>query len=344
MLKNKRKIISILILVASIFMGIGYASVNSILLNINGNATAKELSGVYITNVSYKNNVGADLNNSKILSAYQTNLTSYNVLSSTNQNSSITYEITIYNSTSDAYRFDQVKYMVGNDTYDNLDISFSIDGIKENDILYGGKTVIINITFFYKDNILSSNHDLKSTLNFNFVDVSIWNLGNVSGTYSLDMDATWVNNYSNLTKDNFFFEPTSIPVESVGKGDMYFEKAYNPSTGIFSFNRTILSDEASPIEVNGVVYAVTRPVKLLTTATGDYTLTIDCSSVPNYMDKEVNDFLIDLTQIYYPSTVYGTMYFSKTYDSKTGILTLKRSSIKGNGLIKWWVNIYYLDE
>ena len=52
---STNKLFPILILVAVMVMGIGYASINSVIMNINGEAIAKKQDGVYITNIKYIN-------------------------------------------------------------------------------------------------------------------------------------------------------------------------------------------------------------------------------------------------------------------------------------------------
>jgi len=160
------KLFPILILVATLFMGIGYASINSISLNINGEVIAKAQDGIYITEVNYVSDVNANLEKSKILNAYQTNLSSNIVLSDTNSNSSATYEITIYNSTDYDYQFDGVEYLLGEDTYNNENIIFELDGLQIGDSLKTNKEITFTITFKYNSQII--NNKLKSFLNFKF--------------------------------------------------------------------------------------------------------------------------------------------------------------------------------
>ena len=89
------KLYSVCILILTVFMCIGYASINSISIGIGGEIIAKEVEGIYITETKYVSDVNADVSSSKILNAYQTNLNSKVVLSSTNPASSITYTINI---------------------------------------------------------------------------------------------------------------------------------------------------------------------------------------------------------------------------------------------------------
>ena len=48
------KIFLFLFVIATVSMGIGYASVNSVVLELSGKAAAKEIDGVYIIETEYK--------------------------------------------------------------------------------------------------------------------------------------------------------------------------------------------------------------------------------------------------------------------------------------------------
>lgn len=161
-----RKIFPVLILIATLLMSVGYASLNSVLINISGEIIAKEVSGVYITEVNYQADIGADIVASEILNAYQTNLTSKIVLSDTNPLSSITYTINIINTTDKTQVFNGVEYLP--EDYSNNDITYSLNGLTINDELSSGQDVTFTITFYYSGNTLSSNNILESMINFDF--------------------------------------------------------------------------------------------------------------------------------------------------------------------------------
>ena len=162
------KIFLFLFVIATVSMGIGYASVNSVVLELSGKAAAKEIDGVYIIETEYIRNINADLSSSKINNAYKTNLNSTVILSNKDANSFITYEITIYNSSDLNYRYIGTDYMIGDVTYDNEDIIFYVNGINENDVIKPKETKTFEITFHYKNNILSNNNCLNSIINFKF--------------------------------------------------------------------------------------------------------------------------------------------------------------------------------
>jgi len=143
------KLFPILIFIATIFMSVGYASINSIIMNINGEVIAKAQDGIYITEVNYISDINANLEESKILNAYQTNLSSNIVLSDTNSNSSITYQITMYNSTNYDYVFERIKYIKCQndndcDTYSNNNIQINLS-IENGQVISSKKYLTFNM-------------------------------------------------------------------------------------------------------------------------------------------------------------------------------------------------------
>lgn len=169
--KKKQRSISwlflLLICLSTGFMGIGYAQINTA-LKITGTSTGVAQENIFITEVNYIGDVNADLINSKILSTYQTMLNSNVVLSSTNPNSTITYEVIVYNSTETDYQFSNTSYMLGNSTYSNENIAFSLEGLAKGDILKSKETISFRVTFYYKNNTLPASNELKSFINFEF--------------------------------------------------------------------------------------------------------------------------------------------------------------------------------
>ena len=114
------------ITIAVMVMGIGYSAINSITGEITGNILAEAQEGVFITDVENVSNVDANMTNSKIKNLTKTTLKSIVELSNTNPLSSITYKVTVYNSSKDIYKFTEVKY--DNQFYDNEAITFEITG------------------------------------------------------------------------------------------------------------------------------------------------------------------------------------------------------------------------
>ena len=77
-----------MITLTTIFMSIGYATINSITLDINGDVSLVSQDGLFITEVNYDSNNDANLEESKIITFSSTTLISRVVLSNTNGNNS----------------------------------------------------------------------------------------------------------------------------------------------------------------------------------------------------------------------------------------------------------------
>ena len=228
---NYKKMFPILLLIATIFMGIGYAATTSVSLDIAGSAIVKKQDGIYITDANYLSDNNAYLKNSKIKSAYQTTLNSRIELSLDDPNSSITYSITIYNSTDDTYYFQGVDYLEDELTYSNPNIIFTVNGINKDDSLNSKESKTFSITFSYKDNILQEDNILISYLNFNFkkkYTISYNNLSNTTnypkeiyeeGTLIVDLTPSNVNTihvYANgIDFEDYVFENNILTINNV---------------------------------------------------------------------------------------------------------------------------------
>ena len=77
-----------MITLTTIFMSIGYATINSITLDISGDVSLVSQDGLFITEVNYDSNNDANLEESKIITFSSTTLISRVVLSNTNGNNS----------------------------------------------------------------------------------------------------------------------------------------------------------------------------------------------------------------------------------------------------------------
>lgn len=172
MKKNKqyyyRNLFPTLLLIATLFMSIGYAVSNSVVLGIGGEISVLEQNEVLITDVSYKSDVNAEIENSKIITTYHTMMNSSIALSKTDNTSSITYTITMYNKSENDYIFMGVKW--DKEFYDNENIVFDIT-LADKYMITSKQSVTFDITFKYASGITpsSSINVLESYLNFNFV-------------------------------------------------------------------------------------------------------------------------------------------------------------------------------
>ena len=163
---SKNLMLLMAITIAVMVMGIGYSAINSITGEITGNILAEAQEGVFITDVENVSNVDANMTNSKIENLTKTTLKSIVELSNTNPLSSITYKVTVYNSSKDIYKFTEVKY--DKEFYDNEAITFEITGFIPEQKIQPNETKEILITFKYKDiTAVPTNRILNSYLNFN---------------------------------------------------------------------------------------------------------------------------------------------------------------------------------
>ena len=167
--RRNKWIFLLFICVCTLFMGIGYATIDSIDFNISGDLLAKQQEGVFITDVTYDTNINAEPTSSEIVRFYKSILNSNIVLSDSDTTSSITYNVTVYNRNESNYRFTGVTYDDG--FYNNENIVFDLS-INKGEIVSGKDSLTFSITFKYKDNVDitgdSFSSSLNSVLKFNF--------------------------------------------------------------------------------------------------------------------------------------------------------------------------------
>ena len=168
---SKKYFFPVFILIATLFMSVGYAAVNSVILSISGTAVAKveEPTGVYISDAHIDYGVGNGVaENSKITQVYQTNFGSTVVLDSSSRWSYIYFVVTIYNSTDDDHQYVGPEYVEGETTYDNTGIVFTISDLTTGYILKSKESVTFSILFSYKNYVVSGSNVLNSIINFKF--------------------------------------------------------------------------------------------------------------------------------------------------------------------------------
>ena len=109
-----------LIVIITLFMGIGYASINSVALDINGTSNARSQDDIYITEVN-TTSTSTSLSN---VSNNGTLLTSKIALEN-DKDSTISIQVVLYNSTNSNYIFEDIVYT--EEKYNNSDITFSFN-------------------------------------------------------------------------------------------------------------------------------------------------------------------------------------------------------------------------
>lgn len=187
--KEKFKIIemySALIFIATLIMCIGYAEISGINLNVEGTIYAETQDGVFITDVEYISDSSADTDNSKI-NYYLGTIIDSKVTLGNNDESSITYQITVYNSTEKEYIF--IGELSDNsipNSYTNDNIEVILQGIEKNvTILLPKESISFLITFKYKEGVNITDNILESIINFRFKEKPVLVLSNEAEKYTL---------------------------------------------------------------------------------------------------------------------------------------------------------------
>ena len=155
----------VLIVIATIFLGIGYAQVANTELKVSGTATIESSEGIVISDISYLSGYNSDPDiqvlNHPHLSIMESTITLNNDFAS-----HITYRVTFYNATEYAGIYDQAVYSeeLG---YDNSEIVFDVTGLRQGDRIEPGQSRELTITFKYNSSLTSINNNvLNSIINF----------------------------------------------------------------------------------------------------------------------------------------------------------------------------------
>ena len=106
-------------------MSIGYATVNDVFLNVEGEAVAMIPEGIYVTDIVYQDSNAVDFSNSNINVVDDTLLNHNIVLSTTDSDSYIKYKIEIFNGYDYNWEFKGVSF--DPQFYDNSDITYTLD-------------------------------------------------------------------------------------------------------------------------------------------------------------------------------------------------------------------------
>ncbi len=165
--KKYHKFFPLIICSLVMIMSIGYAIVNSVILNVKGETTASTPEGIFITNYELVTDDSSEGENSEILASSQNVMNSSIELSSTNLSSQIIYKITVYNSTEEEYTYFGTSY--DSAYYSNESISYSISNIVENEKVGSDSYKTFYITFEYASNVTTiTNNKLDSVISFDF--------------------------------------------------------------------------------------------------------------------------------------------------------------------------------
>ena len=235
-----KKIILFMILlsISTVVLSIGFAMVN-VTLELDGNASVKKIDYIKITNIEYKSDVLANLEESKINNYYMTTINSKVVLGN-DITSSISYEVTLRNDTDRAFKYVDAIHENLPKFYDNENIEYEVTGIEKGDILSPDSEKVITITFKYKDKEQpSENNILNSYINIKFS--KLYNIQYVN------LDSTnLITSIAEEESSNIEF--TNPPVNIDVEGDLDYE--YN--NGVLNISNVtsdikIIAKEGTPL-------------------------------------------------------------------------------------------------
>ncbi len=163
---NIKKLLPVLILVASSLMSVGYAVINGVALEITGTASAISQNNIFITDIEYKTSNNSYKELSEINDYYQTMLNTRIVLGES-QDSSITYTITFYNKNDYDMAFHEITHDDIEQFYSNQDI-IVLSSIQPGTLIKSKEYLSLDITYKYKEGINPTNFELLSYINFKF--------------------------------------------------------------------------------------------------------------------------------------------------------------------------------
>lgn len=183
---NIKSLFSILIILATFFMCVGYASINSITTTISGDIIVPAQEGINISNVSYIP-TSTEGSTSQKINYYVATFFESEITLDNNVDSTITYEVSVYNNSLKNYIFiGALADKSDPNSYSNSNITYNLNGITEYDTtILPNETVTFTITFKYSGTDISAN-TLKSKINFRFKEIPILELSNENETYTLE--------------------------------------------------------------------------------------------------------------------------------------------------------------
>ncbi len=213
------KILSLLLVIATLFMSVGYASINSITTTVSGDLIVAAQDGVFISNVNYTLTETEGTTSQKI-NYYVATFFDSEITLDKNTESSITYEITVYNNSDKDYIF--IGVVFDPNLYSNPNIEYSLNGITEyNTVLTSKDSITFTITFKYSGTDISNN-TLKSKINFKFEKLPVLKLSNEE---------------ENLTLENIY--PDYEPQEFQFNVSNYNDEEINTVPMTYTFKTTI---------------------------------------------------------------------------------------------------------
>lgn len=202
-INSKKNIFMLLIIIASFFMSVGYASINSVLLDVSSEVSVLSKKELHISNVQIVNENNA-LGNVNFYDGRYFNSTTN--LAKGDITSSVTYAITVTNNTPYNYGYVGPKYMIGEQTYDNENITFEITGINTETVLSSSESITFNITFKYIGSDNTVDNVLNSGISFLFKNLSAMQLSTLIKVNEIDLLGTGLSQY----EDKYYFVGSEV--------------------------------------------------------------------------------------------------------------------------------------
>ncbi len=162
----KKTIYFIMIFFSVLFLGIGYATISNISLEIDGDASLEGQNNIYISSMTLDSTTHATASSQIINTYYQTMINTRTVLGE-ESDSQVTYEITIHNASDKTKVFQGVAF--DSEFYSNNEITYTLSNLSVGDEVESGDDITFQITFHYADTT-HTNNSLDSVLSFDFED------------------------------------------------------------------------------------------------------------------------------------------------------------------------------
>lgn len=159
-MKAMKFVIAILLSFSYCFVCIGYANLSDT-LTVLSDANITVQKNVYITEANVDNVSGVTVN------SYLATTLNSTVTLGASGDSTVTFDIHLYNNSPYVYVFDGTNYM--EEAYDNANIVFSLAGLAPGQSIASYKYLTFSITFSYKNSTAAPSRVLNSALNFKFV-------------------------------------------------------------------------------------------------------------------------------------------------------------------------------
>ena len=163
--KFRTFIFPLLLFLGTIMMGVGYAAIGNVDLDITGSLEAKLQPGVFITDVSYYSDNAAGDIKSEIKNYFGTVVNTDISLSNTSD-STVTFKLTLYNSTKSVYTYMGLNY--DDYFYSNSNIKATVSGINVGDKVLGKSYKDVYLTFSYDEGAPVDDGNLEAFLRLLF--------------------------------------------------------------------------------------------------------------------------------------------------------------------------------